>query len=139
MSLWVVEQRPDVFGRCLAVSPALLFDGGVLPKRWATAGDALPVVSDATRRVRFWIDVGGAERVRDMAPDAYVDAVRATADGLVAAGLQRDRDVRFLLAPGARHDERAWAERFPDALRFLFPPVPRDRDAGTQGAVAPRR
>ncbi len=45
--------------------------------------------------------------------------VQALTDILARAGLGGDR-LRVVVQDGGRHDEAAWASRFPDAIAFLF-------------------
>jgi len=40
---------------------------------------------------------------------------------LVKRGWRSGVDLAYVKAEGAVHDEQAWAERFGDVLRFLFP------------------
>jgi hypothetical protein len=48
-----------------------------------------------------------------------VDDVRELAAILRRAVLSEKR-LRLVIQDGAGHNEAAWAERFPEALRFLF-------------------
>ena len=98
--------RPDVFGRLLVASPSVWWDDRVI----------LDAVRAARPRPeqRVWIDIG-LDEGGSMVPDA-----RALRDALVEAGWDAAR-VRYVEAPGAGHETRAWAARAPDMLRFLFP------------------
>jgi hypothetical protein len=40
---------------------------------------------------------------------------------LQVRGWKEGIDLRYLRIPGARHEEDAWAARFDQVLRFLFP------------------
>jgi hypothetical protein len=40
---------------------------------------------------------------------------------LVTRGWRDGVDLKYVKARGAVHDEEAWARRFGDVLRFLFP------------------
>jgi hypothetical protein len=46
---------------------------------------------------------------------------RALRDALVAKGWTPGKDLSYLEAPGAEHNEDAWARRVEPMLRFLFP------------------
>jgi hypothetical protein len=81
--------------------------------------------SAPTRRV--WIDIGTREGSMAGWENAVEDA-RALHAAMVASGLQDGRDVVLVVAEGARHDERAWAGRTPEILRYLL--------AGTKPAAA---
>lgn len=119
MSLYLMERNPEVFSRAAVVSPALIWNDEALTRRWVARADRLPL-----RHARLWIDVGTAEIVRSTAATAYVDAVRRLVDVLPQAGLTEGRDYRFVVEDGAVHNEAAWARRFPDMLRFLYPAKP---------------
>jgi hypothetical protein len=48
---------------------------------------------------------------------------RQLATNLKAAAMNHP-EVMFVAAPGAHHEELAWAARFPAAIEFLFPKKP---------------
>ncbi|PAP75625.1 alpha/beta hydrolase [Rubrivirga marina] len=98
--------RPDVFGRLIVASPSVWWDDKAI----------LDAVAAATPPPgqRVWVDVG-TEEGGSMVPDA-----RRLAALLVETGWD-EALVRYVEAEGAGHSERAWAERAPDMLRFLFP------------------
>jgi enterochelin esterase-like enzyme len=110
IALYTVMTRPGVFGRLLLESPAL----------WASNRQAIK----ESRSVRIWperiylaagtAEAGSAERDRTV-----VDDVRELAAILRRAVLS-ERRLRLVIKDGAGHSEGAWAERFPEALQFLF-------------------
>ena len=116
VSLFLVESYPEVFSRCAAVSPALLWSDGALVERWRSDRARLP-----PRRTKFWIDVGSKETVQDTSSDAYLNSVRSLVDVFKDAGLEEGSDYRFVVKEGAEHNEAAWQERFPEILEFLYP------------------
>jgi hypothetical protein len=69
-------------------------------------------------RQRIWLDMGTREG------RGLVESTRTMRDELVAKGWQLDRDVRYVEALNARHNERAWARRLGPMLEFLFPKSP---------------
>jgi len=99
--------HPDVFSRLLVASPSVWWDD-----RWI-----LEQVRQRTASTgqRIWLDVGTAEG------DGMVQNTRALRDALRKAGWTTDR-LRYVEHIDAAHNERAWAERAPHMLRFLFPP-----------------
>jgi predicted alpha/beta superfamily hydrolase len=115
VSLWAFFERPEVFGGALAFSPALLFAGGGMLD-W--------IDRRGTHDGRLYVDVGfleGSHRRRPKlnlrrAVPPYVRAVRRAARRLEG----RVRTFRFVEDPNGRHDEQAWARRFPDAIRFAL-------------------
>ncbi|HKY05927.1 MAG TPA: alpha/beta hydrolase-fold protein [Blastocatellia bacterium] len=114
-SLYAVIARPGVFGRLLLESPSLYISDGQLIKDAAR-----------TRRwpSRVYIGVGTNESGQvECKPDeinreAVADVLRLKRV-LQAAGLN-DRRLRVNVEECGRHDEAAWARRFPYALEFLF-------------------
>ncbi|MFT3915741.1 MAG: hypothetical protein QM704_16995 [Anaeromyxobacteraceae bacterium] len=65
---------------------------------------------------RLWTDMGAAEC------SACIGDLRDLRDALVAKGFVLGDDSTAVEAPGASHNEAAWSARFPDAVRWLFPP-----------------
>ena len=116
VSLFLVEKYPEVFSRCAAVSPALMWSDGALVQRWKYGRAKLPL-----KRTRFWIDVGSQETVHDTPSTAYLDSVRSFIEVFKDAGLEKGSDYRFVIKEGAEHNEAAWRKRFPEILEFLYP------------------
>ena len=112
IALYTAMVRPGVFGRLLLESPSL----------WASNRQAIK----ETRAARIWperiylaagtAEAGSAERDRTV-----VDDVRELAAIFRRAVLSEKR-LRLVIKDGAGHSEGAWAERFPEALQFLFGP-----------------
>jgi enterochelin esterase-like enzyme len=110
IALYTAIARPGVIGRLLLESPSL----------WASGRQLLR----ESRTVRVWPEriflavgteeAGSAERSRTV-----VDDVRELAAIVRRAVLSENR-LRVMIKDGGRHNEAAWAERFPDALQFLF-------------------
>jgi predicted alpha/beta superfamily hydrolase len=110
IALYAVMAQPGVIGRLLLESPSLWASGRQLVRE--------------SRSVRIWperiflaagtAEAGSAERSRTV-----VDDVRELAAVLRRAVLSEKR-LRLVIKDGAGHSEAAWAERFPEALQFLF-------------------
>jgi enterochelin esterase-like enzyme len=110
IALYTVTVRPGSIGRLLLESPSL----------WASGRQSIK----ESRMVRDWpertflavgtAEVGSAERSRTV-----VDDVRELAAILRRVVLSEKR-LRLVIKDGAGHNEAAWAERFPEALQFLF-------------------
>ncbi len=110
IALYTVMARPGVFGRLLLESPSL----------WVSNRQAIK----ESRTVRVWpelifLAVGTAEAGSVERDRTVVDDVRELAAILRRAVLSEKR-LRLVIKDGAGHNEAAWAERFPGALRFLF-------------------
>ena len=65
--------------------------------------------------MRIWLDIGKKEGSR------IKHQVRALKEILLANGWQKNLDFAYLEFPEARHEESAWAARFGEVLKFLFP------------------
>jgi enterochelin esterase-like enzyme len=110
ISLYTVMARPGIFGRLLLESPSL----------WASNRQLIK----ESRSVRIWperifLAAGTAEAGRAELSRTVVDDVRELAAILRRAVLSEKR-LRLVIKEGAGHTEAAWAERFPEALQFLF-------------------
>jgi predicted alpha/beta superfamily hydrolase len=106
-SLYIWALHPSLFTRVLAMSPALWV-------RHKRLFDAVRATTPA-EGTRVWVDVGGRE-----SDDRQADYDRGYEE---IRDLLRERgcDVGGFRDPAGAHHETAWAERLPDALRFLFP------------------
>jgi predicted alpha/beta superfamily hydrolase len=110
IALYTVIARPGEVGRLLLESPSLWISNRQIIKE--------------SRKVRIWperiflavgtAEAGSAERSRSV-----VDDVRELAAILRRSVLSAKR-LRLVIRDGAGHNEAAWAERFPEALKFLF-------------------
>lgn len=128
MSLYAAYEHDDVFGQVAALSPSLWWDDQHM-LRHADAAGARPAV-------RVYMDMGTLEEGNTVDEDPQngvddsIDQLRAMQGELVSQGFVLDTDLKIVEAEGARHSETDWATRFPDVLRFLFPPQ-------TAGAARP--
>jgi enterochelin esterase-like enzyme len=110
IALYTATARPGLIGHLLLESPSL----------WASGRQAIK----ESRAARIWperifLGVGTAEAGNSERSRTVVDDVRELAAIIRRAVLSESR-LRLVIAEGAGHNEAAWAERFPEALRFLF-------------------
>ena len=110
VAMYLGLEHPETFGMTGCVSPAVFWGGRDLLRRAAAR---------ARPGMRMWIDIGTREGGRMGWEGAVADA-RALHDALVARGLEDGKDVVLVVAEGAEHNERAWASRTPEILRFLL-------------------
>jgi len=110
IALYTGLERPDLVGRLLLESPSL----------WASNRQLIRESRGATRwPERVYLATGTAEAGRRDRDQSVVDDVRELAGIMRRANLDENR-LRLVIAEGATHHESAWAQRFPEALRFLF-------------------
>ncbi len=122
-ALYALLHRPDLFRLGLLESTALQVGNGQLlrdtsslaigPQR-VSIGVGMNELGD---NIQFGRDHG-------LEPDAFnsgfVQLSEQLAANLKAAALNHPAVV-FVKQPGAKHQEQAWASRFPAAIQFLFP------------------
>jgi len=107
VSLWLGLRYPKTFGRLACLSTSAWWDARMLARQVR----ALPAKSPG----RIWLDIGTAEDADSVA------AVRDLRDALAAKGWKPGVDLHYFEAPGAAHNEAAWAARVGPMLTFLFP------------------
>lgn len=107
VSLHLGFKRPDVFSRLAVMSPAIWWANNQIIREIAAIAERLPL--------RIWLDIGKKEGSR------IKHQVRALKEILLANGWQTGLDFAYLEIPEARHDETAWAARFDQVLKFLYP------------------
>jgi predicted alpha/beta superfamily hydrolase len=107
ISLALALDYPDVFAKAAVLSPSV----------WWNQRDILNRVSAARPRptLRLWLDMGTAEGLRHLRDTDLLHR------RLLQRGWQDGVDLVYFRVPDALHDEAAWAARFDDVLRFLFP------------------
>jgi len=106
LSLHLGLTHPAVFGKLGLLSPSVWWDDRWIVRQLAAEG----------RRpdLRIWLDVGTGET-------RMLKGTRLLYRMLLRKGWQIGRDLAYVEADGALHDERAWGERTGLFLRFLFP------------------
>lgn len=107
VSLYLGYKRPDVFSRLAVMSPSVWWANNQIIREIAANPERIPL--------RIWLDIGKREGGR------IKHQVRALKEILLANGWQQGADLAYLEVPGAGHEEAAWAARFDQVLRFLFP------------------
>lgn len=108
VSLYLGLGRADTFGRVIAMSPSLWWDGCWMLRNLDSVARG--------PKARVWLDAGTLEGANT---DCHAEAL---AEALAARGYEPGEDVEFMRAEGARHREQDWAHRVHQGLRFTFPP-----------------
>jgi predicted alpha/beta superfamily hydrolase len=107
ISLYLGLEHPETFGKLAVMSPSI----------WWDHRSVLQFVKQARPRpdVKIWLDIGTGEGMRHVRDTELLERL------LIQGGWRADDDLKTLIVPDAVHDEDAWAERFDQVLRFLFP------------------
>lgn len=107
ISLYLGFEYPEVFGKVAAMSPSL----------WWDHRSILNYIEQASPKpsLRIWLDMGTAEGARHVRDTDLLNRL------LLQRGWRNGVDLAYEKVEGAVHDEDAWAQRFGDVLRFLFP------------------
>lgn len=108
-SLYLGLKRPDVFSRLAVMSPSVWWANNQIIREVAKTGERLPL--------RIWLDIGKREGPK------IKHQVRALKEILLANGWRSGEDFAYFEFPDARHEESAWAARFGEVLKFLYPPI----------------
>ncbi len=114
VTLYLGLQYPRVFGKLIVMSPSV----------WWANRAIFREIRKLRRKLagRIWLDIGTREGDN---PEATLRNTLELKDLLVEKGWKLGQDLAFMVDEGAGHDEKAWGHRMRDALKFLFPPVPR--------------
>ncbi len=120
ISFYAFFARASVFGKAAAFSPSLMFG-------WRSLFAFVrfsPFVPG-----KIYLDMGACEfegragkspLLRPWYRRQTLWAPRRMRDLLVRKGYRLGRDLRYVEDPDGRHNEAAWAARFPGAVTFLF-------------------
>lgn len=107
ISLYLGWERPDVFAKVAVMSPSLWWDHRSIFRILDRPGPKPDL--------RMWLDMGTAEGARHLRDTDQLERL------LLRRGWMGGVDLRYVTFEGAVHNEQAWAARFGDVLRFLFP------------------
>jgi predicted alpha/beta superfamily hydrolase len=99
LSLYAYFDRPEVFGRCGAMSPSLWVGRGVIDH----------YVRPPLDGARLYLDNGTRE-----------NSARRLFERLLEIGYRTGHNLHYTIEEGGQHTEAAWARRLPGALRFLL-------------------
>lgn len=113
VSMYLGLKYPGVFGRVAVVSPSVWWANNYIVK-YLEAEEKRP-------RLRIWLDIGTKEGGDAAEAQKTVDGARLLKVTLIRKGWNPGKDLEYLEAQGAEHNERAWAARVDQILEFLFP------------------
>ena len=99
----------ETFTRLMVMSPSVWWDNFAIIQILGFVREKPPL--------KIWLDMGTAE--------PGWEQVHELRDALTDCGWCYGIDLHYAEIPGANHSEGAWAMRVEPALRFLFPPKPK--------------
>ena len=105
ITLYLGLEYQNMFSNLLVVSPSVWWDGQMI------IGHVNELPKSTGQRI--WLDMGTAEG------DGAVESAEALHEALLNKGWSNE-NLHFVVEEGAAHNERAWAQRVPDMLRFLY-------------------
>lgn len=112
ISIYLGLKYPQVFGKLAVISPSVWWDNRYILGYVARLPEK--------QNIRIWEDIGTKEGQGFTANQmAKLDA-RKLRDALIKKGWT-NADLKYYEAKGAGHNEAAWAARFPEILKYLFP------------------
>ncbi len=107
VSLFIGFEYPEIFGKLAIISPSVWWDNRTILK------DVEKISKKPN--IKIWLDIGTKES-KESVPDT-----KLLKDALINKGWQIDKDLKYLVVKGAKHNEQSWASRFDLVLKFLFP------------------
>jgi predicted alpha/beta superfamily hydrolase len=112
ISLYLGLKYPAVFTRIAVVSPSVFWADNQIVHYTEGQTRKLPLL--------IWLDVGTREGRDANEAQSTVDGARLLKQTLIAKGWKEGKDLKYLEAAGAEHNENAWAARIDQILQFLF-------------------
>jgi predicted alpha/beta superfamily hydrolase len=111
LAFMMVWEYPDFFSKAICMSPAFRLPGNSL-----SGWNYVSTVKGDTKRkkVFFYIDNGGIGLEQQLQP-----GVDEMLKALTDKGYRAGRDFIYVSDPTAKHNEEAWARRFPYALKLV--------------------
>ena len=107
MSLYMGIAYPDYFDKILAMSTHFMIDP-------VGMGEILSKYNPENKQ-KIYLDTGTEEFDDDILKSSYISLSQMT------YGFLKDRlDIKYVIDEGARHNEKYWQKRLPDALRYLY-------------------
>jgi predicted alpha/beta superfamily hydrolase len=107
ISLYLGIENPGVFGKIAVLSPSIWWNQRAILERVAAL--------TAKPTLKIWLDIGTAEGTRHVRDTDRMHRL------LLNKGWRDGVDLAYECVENAVHDEDAWAARFDEVLRFLFP------------------
>ncbi|MEK6334987.1 MAG: alpha/beta hydrolase-fold protein [Acidobacteriota bacterium] len=110
VSLYLALKYPAKFGKVAVMSPSIWWDKQMIIREVKRIKQKPPL--------KIWLDIGTSEAIQS------IDRTKALRDALIGKGWKSDLDLRYFEAKGGEHDEKSFARRAPEVLKYLFPAQP---------------
>jgi predicted alpha/beta superfamily hydrolase len=110
VSMYLGTKRSEKFTRVGVVSPSVFWGHNDIVEKVKALPGKLPL--------RIWLDIGTDE---GNSGQETVEDTRLLRDALMGKGWVLDSDLKYTEVAGGKHNEKAWAARFGDILKYLYP------------------
>ncbi|HEY9840714.1 MAG: alpha/beta hydrolase [Candidatus Sericytochromatia bacterium] len=107
ISFYLGLNYPQVYGQIGLMSPSI----------WWKDRAMIKDVVKVPKNLRIWVDMGTHE---GQEPETMLQDAKDLVQGLEKQGYQHFKNLAFHVAPGAGHNEQAWAARIERPLQFFF-------------------
>jgi predicted alpha/beta superfamily hydrolase len=107
ISFYLGLHYPQVFSKIGMMSPSI----------WWKERALLKEVPKLSKDLKIWLDMGTEE---GQEPAIMLQDAKDLAKALEIQGFEHFRNLAFHIAPGAGHNEPAWAQRIEHPLRFFY-------------------
>jgi predicted alpha/beta superfamily hydrolase len=116
VSMYLGMKHSGTFNRLGVISPSV----------WWADRDIVTRVNalESKPPLRIWLDIGTAEGSSAAEETETVDDTRLLRDALTGKGWALGEDLKYTEVEGGKHNEKAWAARFGDILKYLYPATP---------------
>ncbi|WP_026688973.1 alpha/beta hydrolase [Alteribacter aurantiacus] len=108
ISTYAACAYPEMFSRVACLSSAFWFNQDKV--------EELVSASDLSQIKRWYMDTGTEEVTATVGPDVYLEA----SDRVYDKVKRKVRNCRYEVVEGGKHHEKAWKDRLPDVLAYLF-------------------
>ncbi len=118
-ALEAFSTKAEIFGNAICMSPSLAWADERLLGRIEKEG-LESRQRDATTERKLWLDFGTMESADPARSASHVERLMRLSRAIESNSSDESIDLKTYLDEGAAHNEKAWARRFPDALRFIY-------------------
>ena len=118
-ALEAFSTKAEFFGNAICMSPSLAWDDERLLRNIEKEGLENLQRNRTTKR-KLWLDFGTMESADPARSAAHVERLMRLSKAIESNSSDDSIDLKTYLDEGAAHNEKAWARRFPNALRFIY-------------------